>query len=160
MIHLRLKGQCISLCSAITAALLAASAVVVTAEPAQADARCHTTWEIAYRDVGTHYPVTLHGTTVALQSGSPNGSARARATLRTGDILTLDRSKYQTTRKWSTTTQVMNELNGYDYCGVTATSGGTWYTPQIEGYQNAIRVCLRRGGALQCANWWYADQDG
>ncbi|MGW1887428.1 hypothetical protein [Streptomyces sp. NPDC001970] len=159
MIHLRLKGQRLSLSSAITAALLAASAVAVTAEPAQAAAHCHTTWEIGYKNVGTHYPVTLHGTTVYLQSGSPNGSARAYANLRTGDILTLDRSKYQTTRTWSTTTQVMNELNGYDYCGITASSNGTRYTQQIEGYQNAIRVCLRRGGALQCSNMWYADQD-
>ncbi|GGT33542.1 hypothetical protein [Streptomyces chromofuscus] len=157
---MHLKGHRISLCSAITTAVLAASAVAVTTEPAQADAICHTTWEIAYRDVGTYYPVTLHGTTVYLQSGSPNGSARAKASLRAGDILTLDRSKYQTTRKWSTTTQVMNELNGYDYCGITASTSGTHYTQQIEGYQNAIRVCLRRSGALQCSNMWYADQDG
>lgn len=33
--------------SAITTAVLAATAVVVTGRPAQADAICHTTWEVA-----------------------------------------------------------------------------------------------------------------
>ncbi|MET9670887.1 hypothetical protein ABZY19_37020 [Streptomyces sp. NPDC006475] len=158
---LRVKENRKRLVSSLATAVLSASAVMITAEPAQADAICHTTWEIGFKEVGTYYPVLLHGDTVVhLWSGSPNGAAKASAILRQGDVLTLDRSKYQTTRKWSTTTQVMNELNGYDYCGITASSNRTYETQIIEGYQNAVRPCLRRNGVLHCQSMWHADQDG
>ena len=147
--------------------LLAGVLVAPGASPAEA-AICGGPAEALYgavgkNSVGEGYPVTLHGTTVRLYTGKDTAGAYARLDrdLWENEILSIDRSRATFSgtalrQKWPLTSQV-SASGGWDYC--QKYPGGTAATPHVDGYKHAVRPCLRRAGALQCANVWYSDQD-
>lgn len=151
-------------------AVIASSLIVAT--PAQAAAKCVTRTGTLYYDLASPYSVTLHGVRVTLQTarassgGVPSGGGAARAIVhpgsgyayRTGDIISIDRSIASVSpagNPW--TTSEISALGGWDYCESTLHSPDSIRTTSVDGYHNAVRVCLRRGGALQCGNSWYSD---
>ncbi len=109
------------------------------------------------------YPVQLHGRTVILYTGRRTAKAYASAGgLGQNDILSIDRSRNafignDLDHKWPYTHQVAAN-GGWDYCE-DKSGRSTQKTPTVDGYQHAVRVCLRRNGALQCSNVWYSDQN-
>jgi hypothetical protein len=130
-------------------------AVLAPAEQAVADDHCPGPNDVEIG--GGHYPVTLHGTTVYLCHNRAVVNAYAGANLKSGDILSIDKSKNEVTGKeWWQTHEIEAE-GGWNYWEARGT--GWTETTEVDNYKNATRVCLRRSGALQCANWWFADQD-
>jgi hypothetical protein len=120
-------------------------------------------WQVGTNWEGQGYPVTLHGTTVRLYSGGDTGGAYAKIWrgLRSDEILSIDRSRAEFVGEyrytWPLTSQV--EVKGWDYCERHGPTVGYGQTPSVDGFHHAVRVCLRRAGALQCSNVWYSDQD-
>ncbi|MER5602350.1 hypothetical protein [Streptomyces sp. NPDC002265] len=161
--------------------IVAATAVAVnmgTATSANAAKACHYntagTTIRGWSEVGTHYPVTLHGTKVHLYTDAGNAAVYAKAdSVAAGDILSIDRSNFAVSgtadHYWKQTPWIMAQTpnSGYDYCEWTAGSAGSFSTSKsnpIDGAHRYIRVCLRHAGSLQCApsgteSWWYGDND-
>ncbi|WP_061293326.1 hypothetical protein [Herbidospora cretacea] len=151
---------------AALAALLMAGTAVVALQPTAQAATCGVGEDSAYGQIqknsaGVGYPVTLHGTTVRLYSGRTNSRAYAKIDrdLRSDEILSIDRSNTRFTTYWPSDGAV--RAGGWTYCEQRYQGlGGPTRTPTVDGYQHAVRVCLRRAGVLVCHDVWYADQNG
>jgi hypothetical protein len=137
-----------------------------TNPPAQDSNHCHLN-RASYKPDGEvgrpYYPVKLYGHTVRLYTNRGNASARAVVNgLENGDILSIDRSNFGVRgpkdHYWRTTGEI-EDRGTWDYCEARPDWSGTAVTPRIDGAHRAVRVCLRHRGVLQCANWWYADND-
>jgi hypothetical protein len=142
------------------AAVVTAALVVVPAGTAAADDRCP-----GFNDVEIpRAHANLHGRTVYFCHDRAFVNAYARVFLpRDGAnyILSVDRHRKEVTEKefWSTT-EIEAKGGGWDYWEERSKGNENWVeTSQHDNYKNAMRVCLRRNGALQCANTWFADQD-
>lgn len=131
-------------------------------QAAHAAAACHLAGDSIYGIVGTHYPVTLHGVSVGLRSGVSHGAAYAIGNVHAGDIISIDRANFtisgSASHYWFDTIWVLAH-GTYDYCEYRAPANGVYQTFIIDGAHRPVRACLRHNGALQCANWWYADND-
>lgn len=147
----------------LAALLLLLVSLTTTATPANAStAPCG-----VYNLIGGNLaPNSLHDTRVYLcysdVATSPNGlpfRAWAKAYMRSGDILSIDRSIGDiNSTEWPTTSTVQSEGGGWTY--KETTSRGGWTTAgYMEAFYNAVRICVRHNGALQCQNVWFADHD-
>ncbi|MCX4585938.1 MULTISPECIES: hypothetical protein [unclassified Streptomyces] len=111
----------------------------------------------------------MHGTKVHLYTDRGNAAVYAKAdSVVRGDILSIDRSNFAVSGTgeayWKETPWIMAQTpnSGYSYCEWTATGSGSFSTSKtnpIDGAHRYIRVCLRHAGSLQCAGWWYGDND-
>ncbi|MEV4659335.1 hypothetical protein [Micromonospora sp. NPDC049301] len=155
----------------VAAAGLAVTPAAAVAEPVSTlAAKCVTGSGSTWYDLGSPYSGTLHGVRVTLQTARVGGAARAIVhpgagyTYRSGDIISIDRSinsfpQFSPDGNAWTTSEVQAR-GGWDYCESTLHSVDSIRTGPVEGVNNAVRVCLRRSGALQCTNSWYVDIDG
>jgi hypothetical protein len=108
-----------------------------------------------YKQVKTHYPVRLHGTTVYLYNGGGRNQSYALIKNgRQGDRLAIQRAKkFTTKKKWWTTGQLQRKGVDWHTC-----LGNQVRTPLVNNWHVPVRACLYRHGFRACSNWWYADQ--